>query len=269
MVIGVPKEIKPDEYRVAMTPSGVEVLTQHGHTVLIERGAGDGTGIPDCEYEAAGAQVVDDPAQVWRDAEMIVKVKEPLPEEYPYIRPKQVVFTFFHFAASESLTRAMVQSGAVCLAYETIQTPDGAHPILLPMSEIAGRMAVQVGAWCLERPMGGRGVLLAGAPGVLPGTVVVIGAGVVGANAARIAAGFGARVLILRHQCRPPAHTGRDPARQCGHALFEPCEPARGDAPSRPHRRRGLCHGRAHANPNQARDAPYAQNGRGAGRCIR
>jgi L-alanine dehydrogenase (EC 1.4.1.1) len=188
MVIGVPKETKPDEYRVAMTPSGVEVLAQHGHTVLIERGAGDGTGIPDCEYEAAGAQVVDTPAEVWRNAEMIVKVKEPLPEEYPHIRPKQVLFTFFHFAASEALTRAMAQSGAICLAYETIQTPDGAHPILLPMSEIAGRMAVQVGAWCLERPMGGRGVLLAGAPGVLPGTVVVIGAGVVGANAARIAA---------------------------------------------------------------------------------
>ncbi|MFN4033329.1 MAG: alanine dehydrogenase [Fimbriimonadales bacterium] len=196
MVIGVPKEIKPDEYRVAMTPSGVEVLTQHGHTVLIERGAGDGTGIPDAEYAAAGATLADQ-ATVWRDAEMIVKVKEPLPSEYPLIRPSQVLFTFFHFAASEDLTRAMVQSGAVCIAYETIQTPDGAHPILLPMSEIAGRMAVQVGAWCLERPMGGRGVLLAGAPGVLPGVVVVIGAGVVGANAARIAAGFGARVLIL------------------------------------------------------------------------
>lgn len=197
MVIGVPKEIKPDEYRVAMTPSGVEILVQHGHTVLIERGAGDGTGIPDSEYEAAGACVLDHAEAVWRQADMIVKVKEPLPSEYPLIRPNQVIFTFFHFAASEQLTRAMVDSGAVCIAYETIQAPDGTHPVLLPMSEIAGRMAVQVGAWCLERPMGGRGVLLAGAPGVMPGTVVVIGAGVVGANAARIAAGIGARVIIL------------------------------------------------------------------------
>ncbi len=197
MVIGVPKEIKPDEYRVAMVPSGVEILTQHGHTVLVERSAGDGTGIPDEEYEKAGAKVVDKASEVWSQAELIVKVKEPMASEYPYIRPKQTIFTFFHFAASEELTRAMVDSGAVCIAYETIQTPDGAHPILLPMSEIAGRMAVQVGAWCLERPMGGRGVLLSGVPGVRPGVVVVIGAGIVGANAARIAAGFGASVIIL------------------------------------------------------------------------
>jgi alanine dehydrogenase len=197
MVIGVPKEIKPDEYRVAMTPQGVEVLVQHGHTVLVEAGAGAGTGIDDAEYVAAGAQLVPDATAVWQQAEMVVKVKEPMPEEYPLIRPNQVIFTFFHFAASEALTRAMVQSGAVCIAYETIQLPDGNHPILLPMSEIAGRMAVQVGAWCLERPFGGRGVLLSGVPGVRPGWVVVIGAGVAGANAARIAAGFGANVLIL------------------------------------------------------------------------
>ncbi len=197
MVIGVPKEIKPDEYRVAMVPAGVEVLVQHGHTVLIERGAGDGTGITDAEYAKAGATLAESAEQVWREAELIVKVKEPLPSEYPLIRPKQTLFTFFHFAASESLTRAMVDSGAICIAYETIQTLDGSHPILLPMSEIAGRMAVQVGAWCLERPMGGRGVLLSGVPGVLPGLVVVIGAGVVGANSARIAAGLGARVIIL------------------------------------------------------------------------
>jgi len=197
MVIGVPKEIKPDEYRVAMTPQGVEVLTQHGHTVLIESGAGAGTGIEDDEYAAAGATIVPDATSVWRQAELIVKVKEPLPSEYPLIKPNQVIFTFFHFAASEELTRAMVRCNAVCIAYETIQLPDGTHPILLPMSEIAGRMAVQVGAWCLERPFGGRGVLLSGVPGVRPGWVVVVGAGVVGANAARIAAGFGANVLIL------------------------------------------------------------------------
>ncbi|MEJ5293829.1 MAG: hypothetical protein WHT28_01160, partial [Fimbriimonadales bacterium] len=150
MVIGVPKEIKPDEYRVAMTPAGVEILVQHGHTVLVERGAGDGTGISDEEYAQAGAKLMDSAEAVWREAELIVKVKEPLPSEYSLVRPNQVIFTFFHFAASESLTRAMVESGAVCIAYETIQTADGSHPVLLPMSEIAGRMAVQVGAWCLE-----------------------------------------------------------------------------------------------------------------------
>lgn len=197
MIVGVPKEIKPDEYRVAMVPSGVEILVQHGHTVLIERGAGDGTGITDEEYAQAGATLADSAETVWQQADLIVKVKEPMPSEYPLIRPKQTIFTFFHFAANESLTRAMVDSDAVCIAYETIQTPDGSHPVLLPMSEIAGRMAVQVGAWCLERPMGGRGVLLSGAPGVLPGIAVVIGAGIVGANSARIAAGFGAHVIIL------------------------------------------------------------------------
>ncbi|MCS7065883.1 MAG: hypothetical protein NZL85_06345, partial [Fimbriimonadales bacterium] len=145
MVIGVPKEVKPDEYRVAMTPQGAEVLVQHGHTVLIESGAGAGTGIEDDEYAAAGATIASDAASVWRQADLIVKVKEPLPSEYPLIKPAQVIFTFFHFAASEELTRAMVESRAVCIAYETIQLPDGSHPILLPMSEIAGRMAVQVG----------------------------------------------------------------------------------------------------------------------------
>lgn len=197
MVLGVPKEIKEDEYRVAMVPSGVEVLTQHGHTVLIEQGAGLGTGISDEEYSQAGATLVESAAEVWAQAALIVKVKEPQPQEYPLIRPGQVIFTFFHFAADEGLTRAMQQSGAICIAYETIELPNGSHPILTPMSEIAGRMAVQIGAWCLERPYGGRGVLLSGVPGVSPATVVIIGGGTVGTNAAKIAAGFGARVIIL------------------------------------------------------------------------
>jgi len=197
MVIGVPKEVKEDEYRVAMVPAGVEVLTQHGHTVLVERDAGAGTGITNEEYAQAGAKIVENAADVWAQACMIVKVKEPMPPEYPYARSGQIIFTFFHFAADENLTRAMVNSRATCVAYETIRLPNGTHPILTPMSEIAGRMAVQVGAWSLERPFGGRGVLLSGVPGVLPATVVIVGAGVVGTNAAKIAAGFGASVLML------------------------------------------------------------------------
>ncbi|MCW5935341.1 MAG: alanine dehydrogenase [Fimbriimonadia bacterium] len=197
MIIGVPKEVKEDEYRVAMTPAGVEVLAHSGHTVLVEAEAGSGTGITNEEYAQAGATIVESAAEVWAQAELIVKVKEPMPQEYPLIRPQQILFTFFHFAASETLTQAMVNSGAICIAYETIQLPNGMHPILTPMSEIAGRLAIQVGAWSLMRPFGGRGVLLSGVPGVLPGNVVVVGAGVVGANAARIAAGFGANVKIL------------------------------------------------------------------------
>lgn len=197
MIIGVPKEVKEDEYRVAMVPAGVEELVQHGHTVLVEREAGIGTGILDEEYAKVGAKLIENAADVWAQSDMIVKVKEPIPQEYPLARPGQILFTFFHFAASESLTRAMVNSSAVCIAYETIRLPNGAHPILTPMSEIAGRMSVQVGAWSLERPFGGRGVLLPGVPGVLPATVVIVGAGVVGTNAAKIAAGFGANVMML------------------------------------------------------------------------
>jgi len=197
MIVGVPREIKPDEYRVAMVPAGVEVLTESGHTVLMETGAGLGTGIADEEYTAAGARTVPSAARIYEQSEMIVKVKEPLPEEYKLIRPGQVVFTYFHFAASEELTRAMVASGAVCIAYETIQLPDGTLPLLTPMSEVAGRMAVQEGAKYLERPMEGRGILLSGVPGVPPAKVVIIGGGVVGTNAAKVAAGFGADVTVL------------------------------------------------------------------------
>jgi len=197
MVIGVPKEIKPDEYRVAMVPAGVEALTEAGHKVLVESGAGLGTGISDDEYRRAGALVVADPGAVYAEAELVVKVKEPLPQEYGFIRPGQTVFTYFHFAASEELTRAMVQSGAICIAYETIQLADGTLPLLTPMSEVAGRMAVQEGAKYLEKPMEGRGILLSGVPGVPPAKVVILGGGVVGTNAAKVAAGFGADVTVL------------------------------------------------------------------------
>lgn len=197
MVIGIPKETKDNEFRVALTPAGAEMLTEEGHTVLVETGAGLGTGIEDSDYEDASAKVVAEHEAVFRDAELIVKVKEPVQGEYDLIRPGQTLFTYFHFAASEELTRSMVQRGAVCVAYETIQLPDGTLPLLTPMSEVAGRMAVQEGAKYLERPMEGRGILLAGVPGVPPANVVILGGGVVGANAAKIAAGFGASVYIL------------------------------------------------------------------------
>lgn len=197
MVIGIPKEIKDSEFRVAMVPAGVEMLTKAGHTVLIEAGAGKGTGIADGEYAQAGARILPDAQSVWGESDMIVKVKEPLPQEYPLIRRGQVIFTYFHFAANEGLTRAMVNSGAVCIAYETLQMEDGSLPLLIPMSEIAGRMAIQEGAKYLERPMEGRGILLSGVPGVRPAHVVVLGGGVAGTNAAKIAAGIGANVTVL------------------------------------------------------------------------
>ncbi|MCS6777885.1 MAG: alanine dehydrogenase [Chloroherpetonaceae bacterium] len=197
MIVGVPREIKDNEYRVAMVPSGVETLVEAGHTVLIETGAGLGTGIEDEEYRTAGAEIVSSGPEVFRRAEMVVKVKEPQPSEYDLLREGQILFTYFHFAASEMLTRAMVDRGVVCVAYETIQMPDGTLPLLTPMSEVAGRMAVQEGAKYLERPMEGRGILLAGVPGVPPANVVILGGGVVGSNAAKIAAGFGANVYIL------------------------------------------------------------------------
>jgi len=197
VVVGVPREKKDSEYRVALVPAGAEVLVEDGHTVLVEQGAGLGTGIEDAEYAAAGAMIVPDAGPIFRDADLVVKVKEPLPQEHSLIRRGQTLFTYFHFAASEELTRAMVAAGAVCVAYETIQLPDGTLPLLTPMSEVAGRMAIQEGAKYLERPMEGRGILLAGVPGVPPANVVILGGGVVGANAAKIAAGFGANVYIL------------------------------------------------------------------------
>lgn len=198
MIIGVPKEIKTAENRVALIPAGAESLVQRGgHTVYIEKGAGVGSGFTDDNYRAAGAEILDTVDEVWKRSEMIMKVKEPVPEEYPRIRAGQLLFTYFHFAADETLTRAIIDSGAVAVAYETVELESRELPLLTPMSEVAGRMAVQAGAKYLERFYGGRGMLLGGVPGVQPADVVVLGGGVVGTNAARIAAGMGAHVRIL------------------------------------------------------------------------
>src|SRR3954465_9635836 len=197
MIVGVPKEVKQDEYRVAMVPAGVEELTRAGHAVLIQTGAGAGSGISDEQYRQHGAEIVNSPKDVWARAELVVKVKEPLPDEWPRMRAGQVVFTYFHFAADENLTRAVMASGITAVAYETIRDAKGGLPLLTPMSEVAGRMSIQEGAKYLERPFQGRGILLGGVPGVAPATVTVLGGGVVGANAAKVAAGLGANVFIL------------------------------------------------------------------------
>jgi alanine dehydrogenase len=197
MRVGAPKEVKREEYRVSLTPAGVETLTQFGHQVMVERGAGLASGFTDDFYEAAGAELVDGPDDIWARSELILKVKEPIEPEWPRMRGGQVIFTYFHFAASEALTRAVLDSGAVAIAYETVELPSGELPLLTPMSEVAGRMSVQEGAKYLLRHSGGSGVLLSGVPGVLPGKVLILGGGVVGTNAAKIAAGMGARVSIM------------------------------------------------------------------------
>lgn len=197
MLIGVPTEIKTNENRIALVPAGAEALVGGGHQVMIERGAGEGSGFPDASYEAVGAEIVDTADEVWQRAEMIMKVKEPIEPEWPRMRDGQVIFTYFHFAADEALTRAVLDSGAVAIAYETVQLPTGELPLLTPMSEVAGRMAVQQGAKYLEKFFGGRGMLLGGVPGVEPAHVVILGGGVVGTNAAKMAAGLGARVVML------------------------------------------------------------------------
>jgi alanine dehydrogenase len=197
MIIGVPKEIKTNENRVAVTPAGVENLVDHGHSVLVEKGAGAGSGFGDEVYAKAGGKLVPAAAEVWKAAEMICKVKEPIKPEWPLMRKDQVIFTYFHFAADEELTHAHMKSGAVCIAYETVQVDSGELPLLTPMSEVAGRMAVQEGAKYLEKLYGGLGVLLGGVPGVPPAHVAVIGGGVVGINAAKMAAGMGAHVVML------------------------------------------------------------------------
>jgi alanine dehydrogenase len=197
MIVGVPKEIKTDEYRVAMIPVGVEELTRAGHRVLIQSSAGQGSGISDEQYTQNGAEIVTDVADLWKRSDLIVKVKEPLPQEWPLLREGQIVFTYFHFAADETLTRAVMKSGITAIAYETIKDARGNLPLLTPMSEVAGRMSIQEGAKYLERPCEGRGILLGGVPGVLPANVVILGGGIVGANAAKVAAGLGANVTIL------------------------------------------------------------------------
>jgi alanine dehydrogenase len=196
MKIGVVRELKTDEYRVALTPAGARELARRGHEVLVEQGAGEGSAFPDADYAAVGARIVDlDTA--WGDAELLLKVKEPLPVEFPRLRPGLVLFTYLHLAASAELTAALVASGATCVAYETVETGGHALPLLAPMSEIAGRLAAQAGAYFLEKPQGGRGLLLGGVPGVAPGRVVIVGGGMVGYNAAVIALGLGADVTIF------------------------------------------------------------------------
>jgi alanine dehydrogenase len=197
MIVGVPKEIKQDEYRVAMLPVGVEELVRRGHTVVVEAGAGLGSGLPDHDYLRVGAELVSSPQEVFARADLIVKVKEPQPTEWPLIRSGQAIFTYFHFAADRPLTDAMLASGAICVAYETLADDQGRLPLLTPMSEVAGRMSIQEGAKYLERPQMGRGILLAGVPGVAPAHITILGGGVVGANAAKIAAGFNADITIL------------------------------------------------------------------------
>jgi alanine dehydrogenase len=197
MKIGIPKEIKTNENRISLVPAGAEALVSAGHTVVVEAGAGLGSGFSDAQYLAAGAQIAGDADAVWATADMIVKVKEPIEPEWKRIKPGQVIFTYFHFAANEQLTRAHLASGAICIAYETVELPSRELPLLTPMSEVAGRMAVQEGAKYLEKLNGGRGILLGGVPGVPPAKVVILGAGVVGVNAAKIAAGMGASVVLL------------------------------------------------------------------------
>ncbi|MCC9656689.1 alanine dehydrogenase [Rhodopirellula halodulae] len=197
MIVGVPSEIKTDEYRVGMLPVGVAELTAAGHRVLVQAGAGLGSGLPDHDYLRAGAELVASAEDVYSQAELVVKVKEPQPSEYGLIRSGQIVFTYFHFAASDSLTEAMLESGAMCLAYETLRDASGHLPLLTPMSEVAGRMSIQEGAKFLEKPQMGRGILLGGVPGVAPAHITILGGGIVGANAAKIAAGFQADVAIL------------------------------------------------------------------------
>jgi alanine dehydrogenase len=197
MLVGILKEIKTKENRVSMTPAGVELLKTNNHTIMVEAGAGQGSGFSNQEYINAGAEIIDTAQEIYGKAEMIMKVKEPLPVEYPLLREGQVIFTYFHFAASEELTRAVIDSGCIAIAYETVENKHGALPLLTPMSEVAGRMAIQQGAKYLEKTFGGNGILLGGVPGVNPGTIVVIGGGIVGTNAAKMACGLGAKVYML------------------------------------------------------------------------
>ena len=197
MIVGILKEIKTEENRVSMTPPGVEVMGQNGHTLLVEKNAGVGSGFDDAAYRSAGAEIVATPQEIFARSEMVMHVKEPLPAEYPWIRQGQIVFTYLHLAAAEALTHALIESKSVNIAYETIQKADGSLPLLTPMSEVAGRMAIQQGAKYLEMAQGGHGVLLGGVPGVDPGNVVIIGGGIVGVNAAKMACGLGAKVYVL------------------------------------------------------------------------
>jgi len=197
MIIGVPKEIKNKEFRVAMTPNGVAELKRRNHTIFVQRDAGAGSGFSDADYKNAGADILENSKEIYSKADLIIKVKEPLEVEYPLIKEGQIIFTYFHFAASESLTQAMIKSKAICIAYETITKSDGSLPLLIPMSEVAGRMSIQIGAHYLEKANGGKGKLMGGVPGVKPAKVLILGAGTVGTQAAKMAAGMGAEVILM------------------------------------------------------------------------
>lgn len=206
MLVGIPKEIKTEEHRVSMTPAGVEVIRQNGHQVWVEQDAGLGSGFDNSDYTEVGAIVVPTPAEIYAHAQMVMHVKEPQPAEFDMLRKDQIIFTYLHLAADETLTRALIRSGSIIMAYETIQSRDGALPLLTPMSEVAGRMSIQQAAKYLEMPHGGRGVLLGGVPGVDPATIVIIGGGVVGTQAARMACGLGAKVFLLDNNLRRLRH---------------------------------------------------------------
>jgi alanine dehydrogenase len=197
MIVGIPKEVKNNEYRVALPPGGVRELARHGHKVLVEQNAGIGSGFTDDEYLRAGAAVLGTAVEVWQGAQMVVKVKEPLPSEYAFLRDDLILFTYLHLAASEDLTRALLESGVIGIAYETVEDAEGRLPLLQPMSEVAGRMATQIAAQYMQRPEGGRGILMGGVPGTRPAHVVILGAGTVGTNAAQVALGMGAQVTLL------------------------------------------------------------------------
>jgi len=197
MIVGVLKEIKAEENRISMTPAGVEVMKQNGHTILVQKTAGSGSGFGDSAYAKAGAEIVETSGEIFERADMVMHVKEPLPPEYDLIKKDQIIFTYLHLAAAEELTHELIKKGSINIAYETIQKADGSLPLLTPMSEVAGRMAIQQGAKYLEMAQGGHGVLLGGVPGVDPGTVVILGGGVVGTNAAKMACGLGAKVYVL------------------------------------------------------------------------
>jgi alanine dehydrogenase len=197
MIIGVPKEVKPDEMRVAITPAGVSAARHHGHAVIIERGAGTGSGFSDQDYRQSGAKISETAAGVWARAALVLKVKEPQPAEFKFLRPGLILFTYLHLAAEARLARELLRQQVSALGYETVQLEDGSLPLLAPMSEVAGRLAIQAGGWCLQAQNGGAGVLLSGAPGVRPGKVLIVGGGIAGLNACRVAAGVGAEVTIL------------------------------------------------------------------------
>ncbi len=219
--IAVPREIKNNEYRVALTPAGAHELTSRGHDVFVEADAGVGSAIPDEEYLAAGAKVLATADDVWAEGELVLKVKEPIADEYPRLRAGQVLFTYLHLAADRPLTAALLESGTTAIAYETVQTANGALPLLAPMSEVAGRLAPQVGAYALMKPSGGRGVLPGGVPGVHPARVVVIGGGVAGLNAATVALGHGRRRRGAGHQRGPAAPDGPPVPGQAAHGDLE------------------------------------------------